>query len=339
MKIGIITLPLHSNYGGVIQAFVLQNVLRDFGHDVRVISKDPFLKKSSFPIQILRYLKRFALRILKKSSAPVFLERDYNKACSLLNVFVSKRMDCQIVSELSEIRESDYETLIFGSDQIWRPQYAKYGWGSIENAFGRFALGQNVKKIAYAASFGVDFWEMTDEETQNCACLAKTFSAISVREMSGIQLCRDYLGVSAQTVLDPTLLWTKERYQKVCAEIPEKKERFLVAYVLNKSNDIQSLCEQIALEKGLSVRMFSSDDKASLSVQEWLAMFRDASYVVTDSFHGTVFSIIFEKEFKCVYNKSRGNARFESLLDLYNSGKLDEMRQFSLNWLKNALES
>jgi hypothetical protein len=68
-------------------------------------------------------------------------------------------------------------------------------------------------------------------------------------------------------------------------------------------------------------------------------MFRDAAYVVTDSFHGTIFSIIFEKRFRCVYNKVRGTARFESLLNLYNSGKLDEMRRFSLNWLKNALES
>ena len=68
-------------------------------------------------------------------------------------------------------------------------------------------------------------------------------------------------------------------------------------------------------------------------------MFRDSTYVVTDSFHGTVFSIIFEKDFKCIYNETRGAARFESLLNLYNSGKLEEMRLFSLNWLKNALES
>ena len=69
-----------------------------------------------------------------------------------------------------------------------------------------------------------------------------------------------------------------------------------------------------------------------------LAMFRDASYVVTDSFHGTVFSIIFGKEFKCIYNEGRGAARFKSLMNLYNSGKLEEMREFSLNWLKTALE-
>ena len=67
-------------------------------------------------------------------------------------------------------------------------------------------------------------------------------------------------------------------------------------------------------------------------------MFRDAAYVVTDSFHGTVFSIIFEKEFKCFYNEKRGAARFDSLLNLYNSGKLKEMRMFSINWIKKALE-
>ena len=102
---------------------------------------------------------------------------------------------------------------------------------------------------------------------------------------------------------------------------------------------IRKTCEQAATEKGLELKIFSADAQASLSVPEWLAMFRDASFVVTDSFHGTAFSIIFGKEFKCLYNVTRGSARFESLLNLYNSGKLEEMRLFSLNWLKDALES
>ena len=127
--------------------------------------------------------------------------------------------------------------------------------------------------------------------------------------------------------------------RRLCKDIPEPSEKHLAAYVLGMNEDVQRTCEKIANEKGLILKVFSADSKVSLSVPEWLAMFRDASYVVTDSFHGTVFSIVFGKEFKCIYNEIRGAARFESLLNLYNSGKLEEKRQFSLNWLKNALET
>ena len=109
-------------------------------------------------------------------------------------------------------------------------------------------------------------------------------------------------------------------------------------YVLDDNEEVTATYEKEATTRGLVIKKFHADSKSTLTVPEWLAMFRDASYVVTDSFHGTVFSIIFGKEFKCIYNKGRGAARFESLINLYNSGKLEEMREFSLNWLKNALE-
>lgn len=338
MRICIISLPLHTNYGGVIQAFVLQNVMKEFGHTVDVVTKVPFLKKSFFPKQALRYVKRYVLKFLGRSSVPVFLERDYNDACARLYVFVSQKIDCKIVSSLHDLKESDYDVLVFGSDQIWRPQYAKYGWGKVEDVFGGFAKNWNAKKIAYAASFGVDKWEFSKEETLCCADLIKNFDAVSVRELSGVQLCKKYLSFDAQFVLDPTLLWKKERYYDICKDIPQREEKILIAYVLNSSDSIRKNCEKIAKERGLVVRMFSSDANATLTVPEWLAMFRDASFIVTDSFHGTVFSIIFEKEFKCFYNKDRGASRFESLLDLHKSGKIDEMRQFSLNWLKKTLD-
>ena len=130
----------------------------------------------------------------------------------------------------------------------------------------------------------------------------------------------------------------KEDYCEVCKEVPAAEEKFLAAYVLDKNDMIRAQCESIAAEHGLTLKYFEANSSATLSVPEWLAMFRDASFVVTDSFHGTVFAILFSKEFKCLYNKSRGSARFDSLLKLYESGKLDEMREFSLNWLKNVLE-
>ena len=124
----------------------------------------------------------------------------------------------------------------------------------------------------------------------------------------------------------------------ICEDVPICKEKYLAVYVLEEKEQVVVTYEKEAAKRGLVVKKIYADSNATSTIPEWLAMFRDASYVVTDSFHGTVFSIIFGKEFKCIYNESRGSARFESLLNLYNSGKLDEMREYSLNWLKKALE-
>ena len=226
------------------------------------------------------------------------------------------------------------DIVIVGSDQVWRPKYNYI----IEDMYLKFAEGLSIKRIAFAASFGVDNWEYTPKQTRECSKLAKKFDAISVREESGVKLCREHLGVDATLVLDPTLLLTKEDYLPICEEVPVCSEKYLAVYVLDENAEVAATYENEAAARGLTVKKFHADSNSTLTVPEWLAMFRDASYVVTDSFHGTVFSIIFGKDFKCIYNKSRGSARFESLLKLYNSGKIDETREFSLNWLKSALE-
>ena len=229
----------------------------------------------------------------------------------------------------------DIDAFVVGSDQVWRPKYAP----NLGDVFLGFVKTSGVRRISYAASFGVDHWEFSPKQTKFCSALAKRFNAVSVREESGVKICKENLGVDATWVLDPTLLLDKEDYAEICKDVPVETKQILAAYVLNIDDSILGLCKSIAKEKGLELKVFSADTKAKISVPEWLAMFRDASYVVTDSFHGTAFSIIFGKEFKCLYNESRGSARFESLLNLYNSEKLEEMRQFSLNWLKNVLES
>lgn len=230
---------------------------------------------------------------------------------------------------------NQFDAFVVGSDQVWRPKYAP----NIDDAFLVFLKKDSARRVAYAASFGVDNWEYTPQQTEKCAAFAKKFNDISVREESGVDLCKENFGVEAAWVLDPTLLLNKEDYFELCKDVPVKKGNVLAVYMLDANDAVLSLCHKIAMERGLELNVVSADARASLSVPEWLAMFRDASYVVTDSFHGTVFSIIFGKEFNCIYNETRGKARFESLLNLYNSGKLEGMRQFSLKWLKDALES
>ncbi len=336
VKVVIVTLPLLNNYGGYLQNFALQTTLKRIGHES--VTLDLMYKTVPWWIYVLSWLKTLLLlpipgkrrkfaKIRQKENRNVEFENfasvEINKTETIryVNADLLKQIRCDVV--------------LAGSDQIWRPTYAP----NIEYSFLDFVKEDEVRRISYAASFGVDEWEYTPKQTEACSALAKKFNAISVREESGVRLCKEHLGVDATWVLDPTLLLKKEDYLNLCQEVPVNDNRFMAVYVLNMNESVRESYEAIAKERNLEIKLFEADAKASLTIPEWIAMFRDASYVVTDSFHGTVFSIIFEKEFKCIYNETRGAARFESLLNLYNSGKLEDMRQYSLNWLKKALES
>lgn len=336
MKIGIVTQPLLNNYGGIIQNYALQKVLVDLGHNP--VTFDIRYKPVPWWIYLLSWLKSLLCLFIPGKRRPFAKVKPVEKRLGAFEEFIGRYISTTVpVTDMSSHPDltRDIDAFVVGSDQVWRPKYAP----NLGDVFLRFVKTSGVRRISYAASFGVDHWEYSPKQTKFCSALAKRFNAVSVREESGVRLCKENLGVDATWVLDPTLLLKKEDYFDLCKDVPVASERILAAYVLNMDDSILGLCKSMAQERDLELKVFSADAKANLSIPEWLAVFRDASYVVTDSFHGTVFSIIFGKEFKCLYNESRGSARFESLLNLYNSGKLEEMRQFSLNWLKDALES
>ena len=336
-KIAIITQPLQNNYGGLLQNFAMQKVILDLGYEPITID---YMKVVCPPFwrYILSSLKTIFLRLRRKKRRLFWFSHKgrRNKQNELFVATHLKKTKTLYKYSFQILRNYGIDVVLVGSDQVWRP---KYSYKLIDMFLDFCKDESNLKRIAYAASFGVDKWEYSPKEEKRCSTLAKKFNAISVRENSGVKLCHDYLGVDASWVLDPTFLLDKTVYCNLCKDIPASCEKILVAYVLDRNDSIRSMCETIASERGCVLKYFEADRNAVLSIPEWLAMFRDASYVVTDSFHGTIFSIIFEKEFKCIYNESRGSARFESLLKMYKSGSLAEMKDFSLNWLKKALES
>ena len=128
--------------------------------------------------------------------------------------------------------------------------------------------------------------------------MAKNFNGISIREKSGITLCNQYLGVNATHVLDPTLLMKSQDYIKLCSHI-SKREPFIFAYVLNESEEKIKSIVRFAERRGLPYIIKGADNTVSDddTIELWLSYFRDAAFVVTDSFHGTAFSIIFNKDF------------------------------------------
>ena len=221
---------------------------------------------------------------------------------------------------------------------------------------------KKIKRISYAASFGNNEWEFTDEQTETCKELLSRFDAVSVREIDGIELCRKYLKrEDAVWVLDPTLLLDRNDYENLCKNVPCLEENTLCAYILDLNNDIVLKLKTIADKKRLKLKIVSADNNCTLSVPEWVAMFRDAKCIITDSFHGTVFSIIFNKEFYSITNIERGGSRFTSLLSLFGlinrlnnsineissnntkinwalvNQKLHQLRKYSIKFLTSTL--
>lgn len=332
MKIGILTLPLHTNYGGILQAYALQTVLERMGHEVYIIR----VKSKKIPLlpiwkRYLCYAKRAILKyIFGEKDVVVFHESHERALLPVLrqntNKFIAQYIHSFSINNFKEIENKNiFNAYVVGSDQIWRPLYSHW---DIEDSFLRFDTRPDIIRIAYATSLGVDTWEYTCEQTENCRKLAQLFNTISVREDSAVNLCKKYLGVDANWVLDPTMLLDVKDYLKLAenAKVPKCSGNLLV-YLLNTETYKNEIINNIVEYKGLIPILFTNsvenpnlqlEERIHPMVESWLKGFIDAKYVVTDSFHGCVFSILFHKPFSVMGNEGRGMARIKSLLELFN---------------------
>jgi hypothetical protein len=331
MRIGILTLPLHTNYGGILQAYALQTVLERMGHEVKVINKP--MPHASLPVWKWPY--SFPKRIIKKyvlrEHVGIFQERHFNQYINALRhntqAFIDKNIHQRILTELDEIKEDEFDAFVVGSDQIWRSIYFHLHWTYLPDAFLDFTNGWNVKRISYAASFGRDdIGEYTNEELVAIKKDIQMFDSISVREESGINICKS-LGVNARCVIDPTMLLSPDDYLSLLKTGNKSvKDNILCSYILDSNKDIEELKKKLAERNHLQIIETNSrieDPNAPLEqriqqpVENWLSAFAKASLVITDSFHACVFSILFHKQFVVVGNKDRGLARISSLLAMF----------------------
>ena len=273
------------------------------------------------------------MKCLGKSHG-IFLERHLNHERRVISEYIQPCVDTNIhrkvIRSFKELKATDYDAIVVGSDQVWRAIYFSPMWfhQPIDNAFLAFAENWNVKKLVYAASFGTDEWEYTDEETLRCKELIGKFNAISLREEGGVELCRKYFNVMVQHVLDPTMLLSVDDYMALFRKCnTSKSQGNLLVYVLDETSELSELVNDIVTEKHLVPFSVNNpyeadenkplEDRIKPSVETWLRGFFDAELIVTDSFHACVFSIIFKKQFIVVGNKSRGMSRFESLLKMF----------------------
>ena len=322
MLIGILTLPLHTNYGGILQAYALQEILKRMGHEAIILDSSPYrhIRWIKFPFSLI---KRAIKKYIKGENVVVFYESFHNRTYPIVSqhtsMFINSYINRLEISKFKELHESDFDAIIVGSDQIWRPQYSPH-------SFLDFAYKWSIVRIAYAASFGTDVWEYTKKQTKRCRVLVKKFDKVSVRESSGVKLCRDYLGVEAQHVLDPSMLLTKEDYIRLISQSPMLTvscQGVLLCYILDMTLEKRMLIDMIAEKKRLCPYYVNSkiddlyaplQDRIQPPVEQWLRGFQEAAFIVTDSFHACVFSILFNKPFIVYGNNARGLERFTSLL-------------------------
>lgn len=351
MRIGILTLPLHTNYGGILQAYALQTVLERMGHEVVVF--DTPNKSLLPPLWKLPacFAKRTIWKLIGKADR-IFIERYYNTIRPVITkniqIFVDSYIHRMVIRSFKELHAKDYDAIVVGSDQVWRLSYFCSGWGntSIDNAYLSFAKRWKIKRIAYAASFGTDIWEYNDLQTNKCKKMLHLFDAVSVREENGKSLCKDYYDVIAQQILDPTLLLEQDSYISLFAKFntPQSKGTLLY-YVLDETEELKNIIWKVAKQKKLVPfavnNPFEYDDSKPLqerikpSVETWLRGFYDAEFVITDSFHACAFSIIFKKQFVVMGNKKRGMSRFESLLKMFELEDRLVNKETKINCLKD----
>lgn len=348
MKVGIITLPFEANYGWAVQMWALYHTIESLGHEPVIINR-------KWNTQDNRLSTRFKRSIY------------YNIICRRFKRFVDNEFQSmtkvvRTKEETSKVAES-FDAVITGSDQVWRIENTRLAGFDF---FLDFVSNAKTKRISYAASFGKDTWQGSPEETTKVKDLLQRFDYVSVREDTGVNLCSQLFNVHATHVLDPTLLLDSKDYNSILGEPTENRE--LVTYILDSTEEKKSLIKSIATKHSLSTVNLYPESMYSYykSVYTWLEKIRDARYVIIDSFHGMVFSILFSKQFVVLANEKRGLTRFTSLLGLLGlenrittsldstvintileapidylpvMQKIKEARKESINFLKSSLQT
>ncbi|QEW23941.1 coenzyme F420-reducing hydrogenase subunit beta (plasmid) [Marinibacterium anthonyi] len=319
LSVGVVTLPLGKNYGGNLQAHALLEVLRQMGHKPALVNRrhtpDGFQETEE--------------EAAEDDKRPLFATYSGIARAIPTHSFVETRITplTRPFRSTEQLRRNigkyGFDALISGSDQVWRPRFAR---ATLPDQFMAFLPEEDrtTKRISYAASFGTDAWEYDADQAEEARSLLARFDAVSVREDSGVDLCRDHFGVAARHVLDPTMLLRPDQYRTLFTP-PRRDEqgRRLLTYILDRNDDKDQMIR--TLSEKLDSTAFSIDglpfeepdaETGDKSVEGWLASFSDADFVVTDSFHGVAFSIIFNKPFIAYGNPNRGMARFTSILKL-----------------------
>ena len=288
MKIGILTWHYYPNFGSSLQAFALQDSIRRLGFDVKIVNyRHPKYSYVSETQNFIRY-------VISISFGCVFLRFRY----AHLNYMTKYLRQTQPVYDEKGVEKlsRQFSTIVFGSDQIWAP--------NVYNPIYQGKCSQNCKKISYAASIGLP--EIPQELVEKYKANLSSFRHIGIREEEGQKVLKKQCGIDSQIVLDPTLLLMADRYKTMERKVPNLKEPFVFCYFLNANNQYRQSVEAYAKQHGLKIVGCS----ARKEDEEWMTIIKDISAceflwlihhsncIFTDSYHGTIFSLLYHKNFR-----------------------------------------
>lgn len=313
MNIGILTHPQGINYGGILQCFALSEYIKKLGHNPIVFQRAP--DGSFFLWEWTRSLLRWLHFPRYYTPKPKF------NSMEKIDVFIKNELNrtapIHTQHEMLKVcKKYNLEAVVVGSDQVWRQSFSKkYGF----NYFLDF-VPKGVKKISYAASFGLSSWDYSSKQTERIKDLLLSFQGISVREEDGIVLCKNYLNIEPELMVDPTFLLTTEDYDTIASKrLIDVK--FIFVYWIGEKKLIESKIKEYT-DKGYSIVYVGLREQRIMpSVGDWLSYIKYADIVLTDSFHGCVYSLLYLRPLIVFENKSGGFGRIESLLNLLEIDK------------------
>lgn len=359
---GVITFHSANNYGAVLQAWALQKVLKDMGMDSGIINYhpaiidglyDPMKLKKGIPRQIKRITLYFRNRssLVRYKKFRLFLKERFN----LLGDYIT-------YEELSSA-DLDLDFYIVGSDQVWNPTHI----GGFNPAYFLDFAKPGKKKISYAASIGTEYIDHRYKEKVKGSL--SSFASISIRERSSKEAVEQLVDKPIEVVLDPTLLLNREDYDEIKVK-SNIKEPYILVYSIEKNASLISFANKISKSLGLPIiqRRPGNDLINQLEpfytadAGEFLGLVESAEYIITNSFHGTVFAVLYKKPFVSMLHSDTGSRTADLLEELGLSNhilydlndfddfhmfnydnmeeveaKIKELKEFSLDFLKTSL--
>lgn len=317
MKIGLLTFHSAHNYGAVLQAYATQEIIKELGYKIEVIQYNPdyLIKQRIFPLSkhtpfviklkvIAEGLLTFASRLSRKNKFEKFIKNRLQLSPKKYHSLPFKKNE-------------DYDYYIMGSDQIWNIMLTK-GFDNIY--LGNFSTKLGAKKIAYAAS--MSHYNLTSLQKKEFSNFLKNFSKISVREKELEELLSSEYNTQSTVVLDPTFLINSEKWSKIAVK-PNVSRKYVLLYSIDLRDDAFRIAKRIAneidaelIELTMSVtRKVFANKYQTVSPEDFVGLFKHAEFVVTSSFHGTAFSVIFNKPFYSIANGSDKDSRQKTILE------------------------
>jgi len=312
MKIGILTFHYANNYGAVLQAYGLQEVLKSMGHQVEFVDyRNPLIEKR---------MNYFSLKYHSPFRVCIRLLRNFKELSGrqkVFNEFRSKYLKISSPVLSQSLSSTDYGMFVVGSDQVWNPSLTN----GLDSVYWGDCSG-NIPTIAYAASSN-DLFSLSLDEIQQIRKYVGNFAALGVRENRLSDFLYQKYNIHSSVVLDPTLLAGHKVFDKITGA-PLFNEPYLLVYcVEHESIQLRDIALKIAHDKKLKLVVISTGVRTDKyfwkdatiitpTIPQYLSLIKYANFVVSLSFHGTVFSVIFKKDF---YSVKGGNmARVETLL-------------------------